>query len=107
MVRQGSSGDVVPQTLFDFRIDSFQQVFPLEIGTGFIIREFLTLLRPGHMDRAPFVQFSIVQKNTGTVIFNFEGIPFLDKSFPHFSITKLKVACYPIYIGGGNKENGT
>lgn len=59
------------------------------------------------MNRTALAQFPVVQKNTGTVIFNFEGIPFLDKSFPHLSITKPKVTCYPIDIGGGNKENGT
>jgi hypothetical protein len=48
-----------------------------------------------------------VQKDTGTVIFNFEGIPFLNKSLAHLSVTKFEVACYPIDIGSGNEENCT
>jgi hypothetical protein len=59
------------------------------------------------MNGTPLVQLSVVQKNTGTVIFNLEGISFLNKSLPHLSVTELEVAGYPVDIGGGNKENRT
>ena len=59
------------------------------------------------MNRTPLVQLSIVQKNTGTVIFNLEGISFFNKFLPYLTITELEVAGYPVDIGGGNEENRT
>jgi hypothetical protein len=57
------------------------------------------------MDRTALAQFSVEQKNTGAIIFYLEGIPFLNKSLPHLSVTDLEVAGYPVNIDGSNEEN--
>ena len=107
MDRSLYSGDFKTQAFFHKRINSFQQIFPPEIGTGFVMRKILTLLRSRHMNRTPLVQLSVVQKNTGTVIFNLEGISFLNKPLPHLTVTELEVAGYSVDIGGGNEKNRT
>ncbi len=97
--------DFAPQTLFYSRINSFQQILPSEIGTGGIIRKFLALLWPRHMDRTALAQLPVKQKNTGTVIFNLESIPFLNKSLSHLSVTEMEVAGNSVDINGSNKED--
>ena len=107
MDRQLHSGDFISQTFFHERINSFQQIFPPEIGTGVIVRKILTLLRSRQMNRTPLAQLSIVQKNTGTVSFNLEGISFFNKFLPHLSIAEFEVSGYPVDIGCGNEESRT
>lgn len=56
------------------------------------------------MNGTPLVELSVEKKDTGTVLFNFEGIPVIDISLPYLTITNLKMAGNPVYIGGGNKK---
>jgi hypothetical protein len=57
------------------------------------------------MDQTALVQLSIEQEETGTVSFDLEGVPILNKPPPHLTISELKMAGYPVDIGGGNKKN--
>jgi hypothetical protein len=57
------------------------------------------------MDQTALVHFSVEQKNTGTVGFDLEGIPVVDKSPAHLSVTELKMASHPVDVDSSNEEN--
>jgi hypothetical protein len=59
------------------------------------------------VDRTALAEFSVEQENAGTVVFNFQGIPFLHKSHSHFTVTEVEVAGYPVDIESGNKKTRT
>jgi hypothetical protein len=92
------------QTFFHFGINGFKQIFPRQVGTNRIIREILALPGACLMNGTPLVELSVEKKDTGTVLFNFEGIPFFDISLPYLAITYLKMAGNPVYIDGGNEK---
>ncbi len=56
------------------------------------------------MNGTSLVELSVEKEDTGTIFFNFEGIPFFNISIPYLAITNLKMAANPVYIGGGNKK---
>ena len=56
------------------------------------------------MNRTTLAQYPVEQEDTGTVPLNFKRILFLNEFLSYFSITDLKMASYPVDIGGSNKK---
>jgi hypothetical protein len=57
------------------------------------------------MNLTALAQFSVEQKNTGTVFFYFNGITFMDKSLSYLSITDFEIAGDPVDIRSGNEQD--
>ena len=59
------------------------------------------------MNRTAPARYAIEQEDTGSIRFDLECIPSLNKSPPHLSIADLEVAGNSVNIGGSDKKNRT